>query len=371
MSDDIVREYNVGRFRGNFPDVEIADGVDMESIRSRDATPMLITMPIAEVGAISNNGLLYDEALVDSIAEQINAKRPGGIFGHLKDEERSTSFPLPAGLWVGAKRVGQTLWAKSYIPPGAARDYVQTLKDVGGEIATSIYGKGKFEKVRDGVKRLTHFNLESLDFAPPVRAALGLGAVPFVTSEMEQQEPITMADKEAVINELRHVQVPAQHGWQPNGASEESDRMTVAEMQSALAARDDRITVLETTVAEFRRREFERAVDEVVAEFTDWPVRETAPDASGKTAKDKLAALRAMFRRAILDKMGQEQDSEKVAEMAAAAWEEIRPIAEMMRDALAGPAAIVNGKVRETTRPKLEDTPENRQEALNTMGIQI
>jgi hypothetical protein len=125
---EIIREYKVGRFHGDFPDIEPAEGVDLEGIRQSDPNAMFVTLPIAEIGAVSGNGLLYDEQLVDSIAEQINAKRPGGIFGHLKDEERSTSFPLPAALWVGAKRVGRTLYAKGYIPPGAARDYIATLK---------------------------------------------------------------------------------------------------------------------------------------------------------------------------------------------------------------------------------------------------
>lgn len=179
-----------------------------------------------------------------------------------------------------------------------------------------------------------------------------------------------MADKEQVISELRDVKVTPQSGWQP---APEQDMTTVAELTAQLVARDDRITVLETTVQEFRRREFMRAVDEKVAELTDWTVSDTDKDAGGKTGKDKLAALRAMFKRAILDKMGDEQDVENVAEMALQAWEEIRPIAEMMRDALAGPAAIVRGRVAETNGalPKLEDTPENRAKAAASMGIAI
>lgn len=363
----VVQEYSVGGFRGNFPDFPIEQSV-ADGIKELDANPFYAVLPIVpEVGAISNNGLLYDEELVNSIAKQVNENKPGGIFGHLKDEDRNTSYPLPAGTWVGAMREGNTLWGKVYCPPGPGREHIRTLKAVGGQIATSIYGKGKFEKVRDGVKRLTNFKLESLDFAPPARAALGYGAVPHVIAQMDsEQEPI-MADKAQVIAELRNARVTPQRGWQPNGTQDD-----VSEMQNALAERDDRITVLETTVGEFRRREFERAVDAVVAEMTDWPVREAAADSNGKTPKDKLAALRAMFRRAVIDKMGDEQDGARVAEIAAAAWEEIKPIAEMVRDALAGPAAIVGGRVREDGgHKKLEDTPANREAAMSQMGISV
>jgi hypothetical protein len=365
-----IREYNVGRFRGNYPDVETAEGVDLDGIRARDAHAMFVTLPIAEIGAISANGLLYDETTVDSIAEQINTKRPGGIFGHLKDEERTTSFPLPAGLWIGAKRVGQTLWAKSYIPPGAARDYVQNLKDVGGEIATSIYGRGKFEKVRDGVRRLTSFDLESLDFAPPTRAALGLGAIPHVTAEMQsemsnEQEPI-MADKQQIISELTVADIPATLREQIVAEAIKQDENTkvVAELTSTVKAKDEVIAELNQQIEGFRLERLDAAIDGKVAELTDWQVSDDA-------GKEKLNKLRALLKSQILTRLGSEQKMERVAEMATAAWEDLKPIAEMMRDALAGPAALVNGKVRDAARPKLEDTPENRQRAAAEMGINI
>lgn len=364
MSEELVREYNVGRFRGDFPDVENADGVDMESIRARDASPMFVTLPIAEIGAVSNNGLLYDEPLVDSIAEQINSKRPGGIFGHLKDDDRTTSFPLPAGLWIGAKKVGETLWAKSYIPPGAARDYVHTLKDVGGEIATSIYGKGKFEKVRDGVRRLVNFNLESLDFAPPGRAALGLGAIPYVTAEMDtEQEPI-MADKAQVIAELTVADIPAnlRDAIVAEATKQDETLTTIAELTATVTAKDEVIAELQQVVEQHRVERLNAAIDAQVAELTDWQVA----DEEGKA---KLAKLRALVRGQIVTRLGSDQSTERVAEMAQAAWEDIKPIAEMVRDALAGPAAIVNGKVAE--KNKLVDTPEARADALSRMGIQV
>lgn len=372
MTEEIIREYTVGEFRGSFPDVPIEQGV-LDNLKELDANPFYAVLPIVpEVGAISSNGLLYDEELVSSIEKQINENKPGGIFGHLKDEERETAFPLPSGMWLGAKREGNTLWGKAYVPSGPAREHIRTLMAVGGRIATSIYGRAKkFEKVRDGVKRAVDFKLESLDFAPPSRAALGYGAIPHVTREMETEQEPTMADKEVVIQELLKTTPAPQRGWKPVAESKEPAGDMVAELSAQLSARDDRITVLETTVQEFQRREFMRAVDAVVAEFTDWPVRESAPDASGKTAKDKLAALRAMFRRAIIDKMGDEHNADLVAEMATAAWEEIKPIAEMMRDALAGPAAIVNGKVRETKAPALVDTPETREAAMSSMGITV
>lgn len=370
MTEEIIREYHVSAFRGKVEDVPIADGVDVEAIRRRDADAVFVSLPIAEIGAISDNGLLYDEALVDSIAEQINTRRPGGIFGHLKDEDRKTSFPLPAGLWIGAKLFGQTLWAKSYIPPSAAREYVLNLKEVGGELATSIYGKGKYEKVRDGVRRLTNFKLESLDFAPPSRAALGLGAIPHVTAEMTNQEGEEMTvDKAQVIAELTVADIPAsiRDAIVAEATKQDETQATIAELTSTVTAKDQLISELNKQVDGFRLEGLNRLIDTQIAELTAWNVT----DEEGKTA---LQTLRDLFRNQIVTRLGDKQDAGRVAEIAQAAWVDLKPIAEMVRDRLAGPAAIVNGKVRDGYAgavPKLEDTPENRAKALDASGIQI
>lgn len=367
MTDERVIEYHLSDFRGKFEDVPIAEGVDMEGIRQRDADPMFVNLPIAEIGAISGNGLLYDEALVNSIEEQINAKRPGGIFGHLKEEDRSTSFPLPAGLWVGAKRVGQTLWAKSYIPPSAARDYVQNLKAVGGEIATSIYGRGKRVEVRSGVHRRENFKLESLDFAPPSRAALGMGAIPHLTSEMEQEQEPIMADKAQVIAELTAADIPAnlRDAIVAEASKQDETQTTIAELTNTVKAKDEAIAELTQAVEEMRRERVNSAIAGKVAELTDWQVKDEA-------GKEKLKSLRDMLTRQIVTRLGDDLAAERVAEIASAAWEDIKPIAEMVRDALAGPSAVVSSRVRETNGVKpLEDTPENRALASAQMGIAI
>ena len=373
MSEEIFFEYHISAFRGKPPEIDTAEGVDLAVIHQRDPDAMFVTLPIAEIGAVSANGLLYDEPLVDSIVEQINAKRPGGIFGHLKEEDRSTSFPLPAGLWVGAKRVGQTAWAKSYIPPSAARDYVLNLKAVGGEIATSIYGRGKKVELRDGTHRRTNFMLESLDFAPPGRAALGMGAVPHVTSEYtwnileQEQEPI-MADKAQMIAELTIGDIPAAIRDAIVAEASKKDEATgvIAELTATNTAQGEVIAELKRTVETMRRERVLDAVNVTVAELTDWQV-------NSDEDKAKLKKLRDLLNGQIVTRLGDDFKVERVAEIAAAAWEDIKPIAEMVRDALAGPAAIVGGRQRTTTggAPKLEDTPEKRADAMSRMGITV
>lgn len=357
MPEEIIREYTVGAFRGDFPDVDIAPGVDMEALRELDADPFFATLPIVpEVGAVSGNGLLYDEELVSSIERQINENRPGGIFGHLKDEERDTSFPLPSGLWVGAKRIANTLWGKVYCPPGSGREHIRTLKALGGEISTSIYGKAtKFEKVRDGVKRAINFKLESLDFAPPARAALGYGAVPHVTREMTSEEEQAMATVE-VINELRKVTPPPKQGWQPSNAEQVSELVAIREMLGVDESAD-----LPRLIGEMRQvieQQRQAAVTARISELVQEGV--------------KLASARGVVRDLVNARRPQTVEE---AESAFAAVLEMASIQELLAltvRELSGPSAIVNGRVREMgQRPALEDTPENRQQAVAAMGINI
>lgn len=366
MTEIIIREYSVGEFRGDFPNVDIAPGVDMDALKELDANPFFATLPIVpEVGAVSGNGLLYDEELVGSIERQINENRPGGIFGHLKETERDTAFPLPSGIWVGAKRIANTLWAKVYCPPGVGREHLRTLKALGGEIATSIYGKAtRFEKVSEGVKRAVDFKLESLDFAPPSRAALRYGAVPHLTTEMETSQEVTMADKSEVIKELRDVTVPPNKGWvapqQPVQETEEAmtEVIEMATIREALGVPEG-MNVVEF-VSELREQ-----VDQMRQERVDAHIAELVSDGI------KLAPVRGIvtkFVRALSPKTVEEANAayEQVVEM-----EEVKELLALTAKSLSGPATIVSGKVQASGRKPLEDTPENRKRAAAEMGLSI
>lgn len=352
-----VLEYAIGEFKGDFPNVPISAGVNMEELKSLDPDPMFVSLPvIPKAGAISKNGLLYDDDLIASVESQINEKRPGGTWGHLKEEDRSTAYPIPHAMWVGAKRVGESLWAKAYIAPGPQREHIRRLRAVNGKIATSIYGQGSYEATGDkGVRRLRNFSLESLDFAPPERAALQYGASPNVTSEFQQEGNPDM-DKQQLIAELTVDDIPARL----------RDAL-VAEFRTQVSDRDTLIAELQTSVAEFRRREFDLAVDARVAELTAWQV-------TGDAAKAKLDSFRRTLKSRIVAELASTSSAtgkpapELVEGVVETIWADLQPLAETVRDALAGPPAIVAGKVV-SKREKFEDTPEARAKARALMGI--
>ena len=364
-------DFVVSEFRGNFPDVPFAPGVNIAELKEVDTDPMFVTLPIIpQVGAVSRNGLLYDEALVDSIAEQINDKRPGAGMGHIKPEDRDSSFPYPDGFWVGARRVDNALWGKAYIPPGKARDMMRTLKAVGGRIATSIYGKGQQEVTPGGARRMKAFNLESLDFGAPERAALGNGAMPIITAEMttdnENKGEDDMPTKAEIIAELTTKDIPQTlrdqlaAEWQ----ADNQQTSTIAELTQQVSDRDTVITELRKEIEQVRIAEFEAAVDGVVAEFVKMEPKDDA-------GKEKVAALQRMFRAQVVAEMGSERDKKTLKDKAQKIWDEqFKVIAETVRDALAGPSAFVSGKGRAANGyRKIEDTPEARAAARAKLGI--
>lgn len=345
MTDKMLRDYTVAEFRGGFPQIQIDQRVNLDALTAGDDDPFFVTLPVARAGEVSGNGLEYDEELVSQIANQVVGK--GGIMGHLKDEERDTAFPIEDVDWVGALRQQDTLWGKAYVPPGEAREYIRRLKARGGKLATSIYGPFQ-ERVPGEAQdshRLRGFRLESLDLAPADRAALKLGGHFKVTAQMQNENETgddDMPTKEEIIAELTANDLPAHlrktvvDEWQEENQHE--DR--ISELESQVEDRDTLINELQDQLAEHKVKEFDAALDNQIAELVNWTV-------DGDEAKEKVNAFRRTIRARIVAELDDdERDPEKVEEIAAEVWEEMKPLAETLRSALAGPAAVVNGKVR-------------------------
>lgn len=359
-----LRDYTVAEFRGDFPQIEIDPRIDLDALTNGDEDPFFVTLPVAHAGKVSNNGLEYDEELVSQIANQVVGK--GGIMGHLKKEERDTAFPIEDADWVGVLRQQDTLWGKAYVPPGEAREYIRRLKARGGKLATSIYGPYK-ERVPGearGSHRLKGFRLESLDLAPADRAALNMGGRFAITAQMQSEDEPTgdddMATREEIIAELTANDLPASlretvvNEWQ--NENQQTDR--IAELESQVEDRDTLIAELQGQLQQHKAQEFDAALDNVVAETIDWNV-------DGDGAKDKVSAFRRMYRQRIVAELDDdERDPEKVKEVADTVWQEMKPLAETLRAALAGPAALVGGK--KLNGRKIDDS----QEAINAARAQ-
>jgi SAM-dependent methyltransferase len=370
-SEMILRDYRVSEFRGAFPSVETDQRVDLAALTTGDESPFFVTLPIARVGETSANGLLYDEELVKAIEAQLVGK--GGIMGHIEEEKRATEFPVEDVDWVGIARVGDTTWGKAYIPPGAVREYVRRLKARGGRLATSIYGPyDKREALGDGTYRLAGLRLEQLDLAPADRAALKLGGQFGITAQMEiadlenpdksdnHQEDDEM-EKSQVIAELTASEIPQTLRDQIIQEFKEKDdaEKRVTELEKERDAFKKKAEDAQKLVDEKLAHEFDASLDAKVAELTkEWKVE-------GDEAKKKVDAFKLSLRDKIVSELGDGRTAEKLDAAATAAWEALKPIAETVRDALAGPPARISGKPAH----KIEDTPEARRAARQRVGF--
>lgn len=410
---ETVQVFCVGEFRGSSPKIDAAPGVDIAQLTANDPDPVFITMPLAESGRVSANGLVYDDFLIDTITEQINAKRPVGIWGHIKPEDRSTNFPNHAVIWIGARRIGGVVWGKGYVPPGESRERIRQLKAAGAKLGTSIYGVGTFAESANGKRRFAKFNLEQVDFAPHERAALDMGGDYVVTAEMNKDtimpetkdnraviekafaemsdedlyaamgdermgkmmslwakknkkkmveaEMLTIAeltaDNAAALPEVVRDAIIAQH----NPADTPEVQAQISELTHKLDAERTAREQLQAVVAEQKAAAFDRALTDVVNGYVTW----TPHSDDGKKAVD---ALRKQLRQQIVFELKGSQDVQVLAETAQAVWSSdvMQIIAEAVRDKLAGPSAIIGGKPRSATT---DPTPDEIAAARAATGI--
>lgn len=202
----------ISELRGAYPNVPISSDVDYESLIAGDSSPVFLTLPIAKVNAKSGNGRFYDEAFVTELMRQTLANKPVGLFGHLSEAERSTSFKPEVAHWIGAVRDGDLVWGKAYLVGEEARARVKRYKSTGKTIATSIdaYAEGVWSDVVGGYHMdAATLRLNQIDLAPSDRAGIpDLARVPVLTTEMQDiqaptvEQEFTEMDKLQLIREL-------------------------------------------------------------------------------------------------------------------------------------------------------------------------
>lgn len=355
-----VAETYESRFAGKFPDIPVAQSIDYQGLLQDDKDPFFVTLPIAKIGAVSQNGLVYTDDMVRSIAEQINQRRIVGMRGHIPDDERSTAYPEPAVYWIGAQIVEGTLYAKGYIPPGATRDEFRIRKRLNMDVATSIYGRARNIKEREDGTYTAEIELEQIDLAPPERAALQMKRGFTITKEIENTQGENsktgeqmmsmdeikaaldaMSDEELAallgdrLDKLMQMRAPkVEENTAQTPVAPEVTAEAVAEMKRESASKDATIAELRARVAEYERTMFNSAVDSKIAEATNWNVSEDADI-------EALKALRATLKTAVLAEMGDNRALNRVDEAVVRVMENNRALVAALRDRLSGPGAFI------------------------------
>lgn len=344
---EIVGDTIVTEFAGKPPEIQPRAGVDLAELTAGDPDPFYLTVEISTIGRTSKNGLIHDATLADSLVTQINGRAAEGIMGHIKETERSTAYPTSDIHWLGAARSGSSVWARGYIPKTATaqREHFRILKATKGRAATSITGPAvrEFVDKKAGTWKATGFQLEQLDLAPHTRAALPPESDFMITREMGDQYQLFTEDnmsKEQILAELTAADVPAAVRAQiVREAAGQAPADRVQELTQLNTSQAAVINELQEQITTIRLAEFNTALDAKLTELMPWP-------AATDDAKKKLEALRGTVRGRILQELDGKQDKTLIAELANKVWAELTPLAETVRDALAGGPAVVGRKVR-------------------------
>lgn len=190
---------------GNYPNVPLADGVDLAALTAGDNDPLFITRPLAVLNAVSQHGIIYDADLIQTLHDQVLSKRPAARQGHVSEEERDYLFPDDKALWIGALYENGTLYGKSYVLPNTHfKTMVKARKAAGTELKTSMWGMGSYIDAGNGTIRCADLDLETIDFVPAERASLQALPGQFdLTSEMGGSMAGEHADAGADLDMLK------------------------------------------------------------------------------------------------------------------------------------------------------------------------
>lgn len=246
----------------------------IEKVIDGDKSPLFVTIEVLNEG-VSRNGRSWTKETLLSVAEQINAKKPDGYYGHLSDDERKLKYPQPQTIWLGAKveeiEGKYRLFAKGYVLPeaGVLRTYLKKAKAVGKNVAVSVYGTAKAIQDRaKGIIHMQNFDLESIDWARPGSEGVRNMGIFSVTSEMtdDSKEGDSMKREEvlqsATKEELQGLEVVGEMITEAVASANEAPAEVVSEMTAVREALgvDEGVSLTET-VAEMTARLNEFEID--------------------------------------------------------------------------------------------------------------
>lgn len=372
VANEDIRYTLVSEFSGTYPEIPAAKGVNVADLTKGDNDALFVSLPVAEIGVTSRNGLYYDEKLVSEIEKQINEKRPNANFGHIKDQDRDTVFDVPAGIWVGAIREGKKLWGKAYILPGEENTYIRKLKAVGGSVATSIYGRGSIVVDKEGRKRAASFILESLDFGSKDRVSLDINPQMVLTTEfvdnkeskkdtkkMSDKLDVTQLRKEDAAGLPQEVKDAVLKEFE--AASQELDK--ISELTFTIEQKDKTIAEYEKEIKEYRAERFSADLKVKIAEALNWDV-----STADEKAVAALEALKTNLNRAVLVRLNGDLDTKKIERYITETMQtpEFSILAETVKERLAGPAVVVAANTgKENWR---EELVKNSKEIAKQLG---
>lgn len=190
-----------------YGDITLAKGINLDELKAGDDDPMFVVVRVLEE-TVSENGNSWTKEVMENVMEQILETTPDGFMGHIEEAKRSSIFPDPQTLWIGAKLVTDpvtgrlSLLAKGYVLPGSRlRTYLKKARAANKKVSVSVYGQAsrQFNKNKRHYD-IKSFSLESIDWARSGAQGVRNANLLAITQETMKREEIIAS---ATIDELK------------------------------------------------------------------------------------------------------------------------------------------------------------------------
>ncbi len=191
--------------------VPFAPGFDLEALKKVDEDPFFATVRIKSGKGDAGEGAMYDDTIMESLAAQINEKRPPGYKGHQDPDNVDWEYREPVTAWVGAIFISNAegrgeLIVKGYVPTTAPDLRTQLkLAESGADVVNSVSIFGTRSVEGDQVKK---FDLWSLDWSPKGRSGMQAELLAVSGEQAKEDDDMATLTREEVIASLKPEEVP-------------------------------------------------------------------------------------------------------------------------------------------------------------------
>lgn len=285
--------------------VPFAPGFDLEALKKEDEDPFFATVRIKSGKGDQGEGAMYDDSIMESLAAQINEKRPPGYKGHQDPDNVDWEYREPVTAWVGAVFIpdptgGQgELIVKGYVPTTAPDLRTQLkLAESGADVVNSVSIFGTRSVEGDQVKS---FDLWSLDWTPKGRSGMQADLLAVSGEQAKEDDDMATLTREEVIASLKAEEVPKH--------LVEGFKSEALEGVSGKAAQADEIRKLLGLDEDESSKTVEKVTELVVANATA-----ALDEKIDKVLEDKVKAemARAAVKDAVLPKLTDKSTSDEI-----------------------------------------------------------
>ncbi|MED1851841.1 transcriptional regulator [Brevibacillus borstelensis] len=271
-------------------DIPLAQGVDLQAIKSGDDDPMEVVVEIP--AGKSTRGWNYLPQSLQAIVNHVQQHTLNGFLGHQKPEDVSNKFEEPVTHWVGSAWKDGKAYFRGVIDKKASdlKRWIRAkrIKQV------SIFGIPKLEQ-KGGQTNVVDYKPLSIDWTPLDRSgmptsivAIGemdqiVGEEPGGAKEMNWKELIDKLKALLASGEVTRAQILAAFGWKVQDVAGEMDQQWLQSLQGSQEMiqkvsqalnitgemNDDAVTLIKEgaqALAEKKQNERSKLIESVVKE---------------------------------------------------------------------------------------------------------